>query len=560
MKSRLFSLLFRIFILQLVFTQIPPAFSQNADTQSAGTQNTAHNSVQAQAETQAETPVPAFAGNVTPEEWEAYSRWYAALPAEEKEWEELLQKNLGAGFYFPAYLKARLAGVYTPENPRDWGFVTDDPALPRVLLIGDSISRSYTETVRKELQGTANVHRAPANCGDAANIVRNFAAWQPESVQKEIKRWDVIYFNAGIHDRRKSLEEYEKDLRDLVKILKNQGAVLIFARTTPCRDREDGLKLYEEFNAVAEKVMAENGISVDALDDAVRDRLEELQNPTDKVHYNAEGQRLLGEHAAGAIRKVVEELNAETAGFQPCPTPQRITRQEWLAYMRLVASLPADQQRWEQLHIKYEGYHGLLWYIRPRTAGNYTPENPGIWGMLQDDPALPRVMIIGDSISLGYTMAVREALKGKANVHRPPCNCGPTTSGLAGMEDWLGDGHWDVIQFNFGLHDRRRPMEEYLGNLQTLIDRMKKTGAVLIFANTTPCTNEEDLVGYVEKMNAAAEELMRKNGVIMNDFYALLAPRYEELVGPDKCHYTADGSKIMAEATVKAVEAVLPKK
>ena len=505
----------------------------------------------------ASAEVPAFAGNVTQEEWDAYAQWVETLPPEQKDWEELLQKNLGPGFYFPIYLKGRIKGNYSLEKPGDWGFVEDDPALPRVLLIGDSISRSYTATVRNELKGVANVHRAPANCGPASSIAKNFANWQPDLVKKEFKRWDVIYFNAGIHDRGQSPEDYEKNLREVVRILKGQGAVLIFARTTPCGDKPNAKELWEQYNAIAEKVMAENGIPVDDLDSAVKDRLDELQ-ADDHVHYKQEGIELLGKHAAAAIRKVVEELNAETAKFQACPTPQRITRKEWIDYMKLVASLPEDQQKWEQLHIKYEGYHGLLWYIRPRLNGAYTPENPGIWGMLTDDPKLPRVMIIGDSISLGYTMQVRQALAGKANVHRPPCNCGPTTSGLNGMDDWLGDGKWDVIHFNFGLHDRRRPMDEYLGNLQKLIDRMKQTGAVLIFANTTPCTNEEDLIGKVEEMNKAAEELMRKNGVLIDDFYGLLAPNYETLVGPDKCHYTPEGSKMMGEATAKIIEENLP--
>src|SRR5690349_3471397 len=72
---------------------------------------------------------------------------------------------------------------------------------------------------------------------------------------------------------------------------------------------------------------------------------------------------------------------------------------------------------------------------------------------VKDDPALPRVLLIGDSISIGYTVPVRDALKGKANVHRPATNCGPTERGLANLEKWLGDGKWDVIHFNFGLHD-----------------------------------------------------------------------------------------------------------
>ena len=77
---------------------------------------------------------------------------------------------------------------------------------------------------------------------------------------------------------------------------------------------------------------------------------------------------------------------------------------------------------------------------------------------VEDVAGLPRVLLIGDSISIGYTVPVRELLKGKANVHRPLTNCGPTTNGLAGIDKWLGDGKWDVIHFNWGLHDLK-----YLG-------------------------------------------------------------------------------------------------
>ena len=49
---------------------------------------------------------------------------------------------------------------------------------------------------------------------------------------------------------------------------------------------------------------------------------------------------------------------------------------------------------------------------------------------IEDVSGLPRVLLIGDSISMGYTVPVRELLKGKANVHHPPTNCGPTTRGL----------------------------------------------------------------------------------------------------------------------------------
>src|SRR5262245_47658527 len=111
-----------------------------------------------------------------------------------------------------------------------------------------------------------------------------------------------------------------------------------------------------------------------------------------------------------------------------------------------------------------------------------------------DDPKLPRVLLIGDSISIGYTVPVQKLLKGKANVHRIPLNGGPTTNGTANIQKWLGDKKWDVIHFNWGLHDvkymaggeRQVSNADYEKNLRSLIETMKKTGATLIWCSTTP--------------------------------------------------------------------------
>ena len=122
-----------------------------------------------------------------------------------------------------------------------------------------------------------------------------------------------------------------------------------------------------------------------------------------------------------------------------------------------------------------------------------------------DDPKLPRVLLIGDSISIGYTLPTREFLKGKANLHRIPANGGPTTRGLASIDAWIGESKWDVIHFNWGLHDLKYmgpngenlfpkekggkpqvPLADYEKNLEKLVVRLKKTGATLIWRNTTP--------------------------------------------------------------------------
>ena len=63
------------------------------------------------------------------------------------------------------------------------------------------------------------------------------------------------------------------------------------------------------------------------------------------------------------------------------------------------------------------------------------------------------MLLIGDSISTGYTEALRKKLNGEANVYHPPINCSTTTKGVRELNSWLREKSWGVISFNFGLHD-----------------------------------------------------------------------------------------------------------
>ena len=191
------------------------------------------------------------------------------------------------------------------------------------------------------------------------------------------------------------------------------------------------------------------------------------------------------------------------------------------------------------------------------------------FAQIGDDPALPRVLLIGDSISIGYTQPTRTALAGKANVHRPAANCGPTTRGLEQLEAWLGDGKWDVIHFNWGLHDlkfvegkRQVPLDEYQRNMKRLVARLKKTGAKLIWCSTTPvpegCSpprRNEDVIAY----NAAAKQIMDQNRIAIDDLYAFALPQLEKIQRPANVHFTPEGSKVLAGQVAAAVLKALEK-
>jgi WD40 repeat protein len=188
---------------------------------------------------------------------------------------------------------------------------------------------------------------------------------------------------------------------------------------------------------------------------------------------------------------------------------------------------------------------------------------------VEDRPGLPRVLIIGDSISIGYTQPVRDLLKDKANVHRIPANGGPTKNGVSNIDKWLGDGKWDVIHFNFGIHDlkfmpdgkRQVEPQDYEKNLRLLVAKMKATGARLIWATTTPIP-EGDLVpprsfGKVPEYNAIAQRVMADSGVSIDDLNAVITPHLAEVQTPKDVHYKPEGYARLAKQVAASIEAAL---
>ena len=189
---------------------------------------------------------------------------------------------------------------------------------------------------------------------------------------------------------------------------------------------------------------------------------------------------------------------------------------------------------------------------------------------VEDVAGLPRVLIIGDSISMGYTVPVRELLNGKANVHRPATNCSSTGNGIAHLKEWLGDQKWDVIHFNFGLHDaklppegvRHAPPDVYEKNLRELMKQMQATGAKLIFATTTPVPNGGIIsptrrFGSVEQYNAVALKVMKETGVAIDDLNTLITPHLAKLQNPNDVHYSKEGSALLAKQVAAEIEKAL---
>lgn len=189
-----------------------------------------------------------------------------------------------------------------------------------------------------------------------------------------------------------------------------------------------------------------------------------------------------------------------------------------------------------------------------------------------DQPGLPRVLLIGDSISIGYTVPVRDLLKGKANVHRILENGGPTTNGTAKLTKWLGTAKWDVIHFNWGLHDLKFmengkaqvSLADYEKNLRELVKQLKATNAKLIWCATTPVPDarltpprkDSDVQAY----NAVAKKVMDENKIPTNDLYAYTLPKLAEVQRPANVHFSTTGSEFLAKKVAKSIEEALARR
>jgi lysophospholipase L1-like esterase len=258
-----------------------------------------------------------YLGKLTPEEYARWDTYVNSRPAEEQEWLHTLENQLGS-FYAPPYMKDLPAGNVKPETD-GWAYVKDNPALPRVLIIGDSISRSYTAPVRIALTGKANVHRAPANCGNSDNFFKFGETWMKQNGKD---RWDVIVFNFGIHDRDKAPDLYASNLRKIYDRLKATGATVVWVETTPFARAEDapGTDRSPALNATGNSVASEEGAEIVRLHDLMQPDLATLQNK-DRTHFNEEGQLRMGRAVADAVSRHLKPASSPSAAS---PSPQAV--------------------------------------------------------------------------------------------------------------------------------------------------------------------------------------------------------------------------------------------
>tara|TARA_R110001592_G_scaffold127079_3_gene338633 strand:+ start:560 stop:1222 length:663 start_codon:yes stop_codon:yes gene_type:complete len=189
-----------------------------------------------------------------------------------------------------------------------------------------------------------------------------------------------------------------------------------------------------------------------------------------------------------------------------------------------------------------------------------------------------RILIVGDSISIGYTPFVKNHFANKAEVVHNPGNAQHTGKGLANIKEWIGDGNWDIVQINWGLWDMcyRHPdskvqgkrdkikgditfeLATYKAQLDSIVSIIKQsTDAKIVFVTTSyvPTKEAGRFTSDPLKYNAAAKEVMKKHGVVVNDIYKKsIAIHNKYGKGNDDVHYEEVGYKKLSELIIKFLE------
>jgi hypothetical protein len=242
----------------------------------------------------------------------------------ESKWKQTVLKETGGGFYLNLYMKDLLAF----GTSRSFRYVEDEPHLPRVLLLGDSISRgtwaqlqdlmlSLNTTTSANTPTKANIHGAPTNCGGFGNFKKSLKLWLGSCP------WDLIQFNVGMHFNSKhGFAKYQLELAKVFGWLREHSpnAKIVFALTTPSPfdsnatfPDEKTCKNYHLFhkqgiipkmNEAARKISARYNVTINDRYSAIHPMMEKYQLPCD-IHFEEAGYELLARNDWEVIKQAL---------------------------------------------------------------------------------------------------------------------------------------------------------------------------------------------------------------------------------------------------------------
>lgn len=198
------------------------------------------------------------------------------------------------------------------REPTEWAmsfaYNSNVNKRPRVLLVGDSICNGYHHDAMRELGGVAYVSvLATSKCVTDKTFLRQLAFMLEED------DYAVVHFNNGLHSNITDRHDWELGLRAALRLIKEKApnAKIIWASSTPMTDLARNAN-GKELNAIAAKVVAEEGIPTDDLY-SLMEPLDRKTNWLDKCHFGDAAKKLQGKAVADSVKKALGANPVSTA-------------------------------------------------------------------------------------------------------------------------------------------------------------------------------------------------------------------------------------------------------
>ena len=186
---------------------------------------------------------------------------------------------------------------------------------------------------------------------------------------------------------------------------------------------------------------------------------------------------------------------------------------------------------------------------------------------------MKKVVLLGDSIRMGYDKYVKAALEGVAEVYYPPVNCKFTQNVLRMAGAWKKEGEWgddvDLVHWNVGLWDLLHVDEdalstpEYYGYMIGRIDRKLRTmfpKAKFVFALNTAVNEAGNGPGHsrynaeIEQYNQIAIDALKQDDTLINDLNTISKLAAERGAMSDRTHYSTDeGRRLLGGQVIRII-------
>ncbi len=178
---------------------------------------------------------------------------------------------------------------------------------------------------------------------------------------------------------------------------------------------------------------------------------------------------------------------------------------------------------------------------------------------------LPRVLIVGDSITHNYQEKVRQLLKGVCYVDYISTSYAIDTKMYNQLVyTFMTDSRYALIHFNHGLHGIHLSKKSYKSRMNKLLSKMDKD-VKLILATSTVVYKEGNKrldgawMKRVRERNAAVQEIAEEKGCSVDDLYTVSVSIPKEYRYVDGTHYLQDGYAMLAEAVAECIRKELKK-